>query len=814
MMNSVQEVQFLKNKLQQLQAAHSELQQNYDLLKDENKSSNMNNHSPEFWNEVESKLKNDTDGVKSLIRDKIITMKDQNAKGSTLLVNAAFFGNYEITQLCINLGADLAHDGGGVTALGLAQRWNSYHVEQLLLFSEMEANIGERIKNLASEINQQNGIVGNIMNELNKHDIKQQQSFKQMTTEMVVNIISKKLAFSDDMLCFCWKVAQENGNPLNSKLWKCIESTCADIIKGRNKKDWFWLKQCMLPSKIWYFKTKKTASATSYLYFKLLKLVQQQEKVQLTKLSENINQDASKDEVSFDTLVHWNVTKNKLTKLKQEKDGSKAYPRQDNIPNGIIAEYNKDDLNYDASNADFNGARFYDHHQYLSNLSLLARMVDDEFQASVKQIFNVNKYDNIGVIKGIQRESEEIKLNDDDEKYEQIMVEYTKGPVKALERARSKAANDYFDQDFPSSSCVLDFNRCSLVFQDIKSLLIGLESFVNKVRSYQSGSIIGIIRVKNGFQEYVKQAQYADVKLNVLIRGQTNNLVGEVQFLLSTMRNFKKIAHNLYSISREKEFITSSVSKILPSLLDLEKQNKVFAALDDVKSICGLMVYNGKEVKDIAINDRRTGSILIPIGKAGGVKAFKFMQSLLTPKEFIEHMFQEHVSTPTEYAIQANNVPIIKIILGMDQIRKVYKENDKWMHRLVHWTFRGCNVVETVEYILKIMQLSDKKVLEMIDYVYPNRKWMFHGNRIISVTIAENNVDILKKIAAVIGEKQFAKRVIQLDGLKSAMDANKEEMVKFMLSIDSIKKNYDGTNQDKLEINNIMNILSVYNDAM
>ena len=56
---------------------------------------------------------------------------------------------------------------------------------------------------------------------------------------------------------------------------------------------------------------------------------------------------------------------------------------------------------------------------------------------------------------------------------------------------------------------------------------------MNKVNYYQSGHIIGIVRDKNGFIEYVQDGvQYADIKLNVLIKGKHNNIIGEIQFLL------------------------------------------------------------------------------------------------------------------------------------------------------------------------------------------------------------------------------------------------------------------------------------------
>merc|ERR1711933_175406 len=146
-----------------------------------------------------------------------------------------------------------------------------------------------------------------------------------------------------------------------------------------------------------------------------------------------------------------------------------------------------------------------------------------------------------------------------------------------------------------------DLNRCSLVFQDIRSLLFALELFINKVRAYEAGDIIGVTRIKNGFKEYVKQTQYADIKLNVVIRGDKNNIIGEIQFLLDTMLHFKTGAHNLYSIEREEEFIANSVSKILPLLLDSDKQHKIYAQTSDVKGLCKLMIFHNMTEKDILI---------------------------------------------------------------------------------------------------------------------------------------------------------------------------------------------------------------------
>merc|ERR1712087_738347 len=115
-----------------------------------------------------------------------------------------------------------------------------------------------------------------------------------------------------------------------------------------------------------------------------------------------------------------------------------------------------------------------------------------------------------------------------------------------------------------ASACVIDFNRCALIFEDISALLRGLKLFVNKVKYYQSGNIIGIARDKNGFIEYLKEAQYADIKLNVVIKGKHNSIIGEVQFLLRAMREYKDKAHNLYAIQRNEDAFKVSITPTLP----------------------------------------------------------------------------------------------------------------------------------------------------------------------------------------------------------------------------------------------------------
>ena len=84
--------------------------------------------------------------------------------------------------------------------------------------------------------------------------------------------------------------------------------------------------------------------------------------------------------------------------------------------------------------------------------------------------------------------------------------------------------------------------------------------------------------------------QYADIKLNVLIKGKHNNIIGEVQFLLNVMKEFKDKAHNLYAIQRKEEAITNSVSKILPLLLDTKTRLFTSAINGDIKELCKVCI--------------------------------------------------------------------------------------------------------------------------------------------------------------------------------------------------------------------------------
>eukprot|EP01084_Bolivina_argentea_P303052 523169_1 len=453
-----------------LEKAYAKLQQEHDLLKQKTAGGvQRNRHSKQFWEDIENKLKNDTDSVKKLIKDKVILMNDVNDNGWTLLQFAAYIGNYQITQLCINLGANLHHkNDDGNTALEESQEAVMSHTEQLLLFSEMEASIGERIKTVSFSMNKQTGIIENIEKGLKLIGPQSKQIFMKTCIELMVSIISQKLSFSDDLLMLCWKYQQEMYTDITqSELYQTIRKVCRDIIGKKVKRDWFWFLKCIIPSNIWYTITDQleerklddtnnsTKNATvifrktkKYFYYELLKMVKVESELQLEILEKNLTLEANANLIGWNKLISFSLNSEDLVQMDSKT------PRQDVIPNGIVGEFGFDALNYDASNASFDGAKFYDHHQYLSKITLLAQIVDDSFHKSIKHIFNINQFTGIGII--------------EDEK-EDIFTYYSRGPVKLLERARAKAENDYFAEAYPTSACIIDLNRCSLLFTNINS---------------------------------------------------------------------------------------------------------------------------------------------------------------------------------------------------------------------------------------------------------------------------------------------------------------------------------------------------------
>jgi len=784
-----------RERAQWLQERAALQKENEELKKHRREDLNKKIERPHpFWKKIVYSLRTDPDYVKTLIKNKELSFNDIDHWGKNILTLAAREGSYEIVQFCINLGADLNYiDNFNNKAVFYAQERGFYHIEQLLLFNQMNANAGNEVQGTADLMLKQAGINENILTALREIGEETMAIFSKTLLELMIRSISKKDSFSDDMLNLCWCILQRNGeDPLLSEFWLTIKRTCSDIVRDGNKEDWYWLKQCVLPSTIWYQDISREDEEQHYLYYELLKIVSNESKAQLDKLAANLNVFA----------VQWPNDWSRLTKWNLPDQYERV--RQDVVPNGIVSTFTHGQLS-ESSNALFNSPRFYDHNQYLSQLVLVAQMVDDSFHESVQQIFQINKLTNVGGINFAEKAQFEPVAYDDqkqEKKHGDGVILYTRGPVKLMERAKYKAENDYANEPYPASACVLDLNRCSLIFNDISTMLAAVDLFVNKIRYYQSGAIIGIVRNKNGFIEYVQETQYADIKLNVLIKGTRNNIIGEVQFLLKKMKEYKNKAHNLYAIQRKEETIQSSVSKILPLLLDEDRQLFIAGNVGDEKSLCKLMVTNNKSVKDLMrIDDESRSTIMHSICKFGHIHALCFIQSLCSTSQFVEYVFysDREATKPIEYAIRFAHLPVVQHLFAMDEIRQKYQTDDNMLFRLLFWLLAKCRPQEVVNYVLDVLQISVERIEKCLtSNTYPKNDDIA-GQYFLFSIIARiayedtGSIDALEKVKSIVSIQAFVDGVFMKDGyeenaLENAIQEGRVEMMQYLMDIAEVRE--------------------------
>eukprot|EP01083_Nonionella_stella_P002406 6952_1 len=731
-----------------------------------------NKLTEEFWKLINQKCKeNDKEFIERLVKTKQMTLEDTDKDGRTLLHIAAETSS-QIVQFCINSGCDIdAQNTKGETALDRAQVKGQYHIEQLLLFSKMNLSLGNEIKNTAEAIQRQDGINHNISTQLALIGAQSQELFDRTLMELMINMIQKRLSFSDNLLIYCWDIASRSPQgALSSPLWQAISSTCRDIIKGGSQTEWYWFKQCLMTSTIWYRKCPTddaTDSTGTYLYYQLLTLVDAEAKNQLDALEEDLNvlANKSKDQNEWNELVKWNYGTTHSEQL-----------RQDTIPNGITNAYPYSQLAA-CSDDTFNSPRFHDYNQYLSQLVLLAHMVDDEFHKSVQNIV--------------------CDVRD---------CAYMRGPVKLKERATAKSEIDYRNQAFPTSACVIDFNRCALVFHGISSLLQALDLFATKVKQHESGNIIDIVRCKNGFIQFVQQPAYADIKLNVVIKGEQHAIIGEIQFLLKTMKSFKDKAHNLYAVQRKEEGMTHSVSKILPLVLDQDKQLAIAGTTGNIKLLCQLMVFYNKSSVDLMKPDGSSGrNVLYRVCRNGQTKALLFFKSILLRKDFIRHVLADCFidSCCIETAIWFSRTEIIKHLFELEEIMTKYKK-DPFMFRLLLHLFVGNERKDFMDFVISLLGITKEKLVHMMTYRFPSNLVKPHPKAhpydryaiATAILALEGTFQTFKRCISVIGEQAFINNVVfhvdgwNLNPMECALKHDKPKVIEYILSLEEVKGKY------------------------
>ena len=273
----------------------------------------------------------------------------------------------------------------------------------------------------------------------------------------------------------------------------------------------------------------------------------------------------------------------------------------------------------------------------------------------------------------------------------------------------------------------MDINRCALIFEDIKSLQQGIELITNKIKNKECGVIVDIVRTKNGFIEYSHDApSYADIKLNVLIVGKYNSVIGEIQFLLTKMMEFKKRAHSLYGVTRKEEFV-ENMSLVLPTMLDLDRALFVSGNEGDVKSLCNLMVTHNKQKEDLVMIDNESNeSILHNICWLGHVKAFKFLRSILDKNMFLNRLVlpNRYNDNPIKGILENTDYEMMSVIFPKSindnnkdkksqfalELYQHIKSSKEEIWRIIQhaWTIS----YDMVQFVQKSLNIDDKSMIE------------------------------------------------------------------------------------------------------
>merc|ERR1712228_689498 len=298
------------------------------------------------------------------------------------------------------------------------------------------------------------------------------------------------------------------------------------------------------------------------------------------------------------------------------------------------------------------------------------------------------------------------------------------------------------------------------------------------------------------------------VKLNVVIKGKHNSIIGEVQFLLRAMKEYKDKAHNLYAIQRKEEAIKGSVSATLPILLDQQKEIVGIACSGSMKKMCSLMVTQNLSIKELLFVDEKSGATIFQnICGLGHLKLLKFLESMMSRNEFLEKIFfcSNSDATPIEYAVLKSQPLVVKYLMDMNEVRDEYKNNDPMIFRLCFWLFVRNTKSELTDYVLSALQISKEKVVQMLSYKCPKQPgykkggMAYHYFSIIGRVILDGSFDHFQRLIAVIGKQAFIDNVFNLnawnsDAMYYAVFKKNIKIIECILSMNEIKAKYMSDN--------------------
>ena len=384
-------------------------------------------------------------------------------------------------------------------------------------------------------------------------------TMREMVIRMI-DLINKKVVICDAMLILCFEYCKYNDNKLLHLFIETLKNAvlqCLDdelIKKSQKVRNYIWFKKYLLHSNVWLCKNvtnekdKTSGVDGDILYHCIDGIVDNGLFKQQKYIWDNIKQEEK------DNVQEWNKIVN-FANGKGDDDDEHKIPqnvqlRQDAIPNGIKSSVSNVDgfliQSKMGENTDFDVFSSYDSDIYLTQLLVQGHKMNNRFQTEMKQLFHQisNK------------------------------CKYQSAPVKLRSRILVKAQTDYANLTWPRSACVVDLLRGSITFDNVTDMYNTLNQFIqiienNKSKNKNGGQsltcVIDILRIKNGFSNVqnwikIKDCQYVDIKLNVLIYDSESNvsIIGELQFLLKWLLKSKRMGHKWYGIKRKSEFIESN----------------------------------------------------------------------------------------------------------------------------------------------------------------------------------------------------------------------------------------------------------------
>ena len=564
---------------------------------------------------------------------------------------AAENGNSDVFELLLKLDNDANKykNDQNKTPMQVAIEKGHWGIVALIVMAKMGSKMKEKAKKEKGQIKSQQGMVHQFLrerkdmtektgkgNEKGKQNKKEKEKEKQSTdateyedslmeemTATLIRLIRSEKSISDDMLVLCWKYESVKCQNIESKhrLWNVIQEKMTQVLDSDIKQtNWQWFDIYLLNSNIWYESdqfiqdntggaattntnnnnnTNQANDSTPVLYARLVALANKELIKQTKKLKQDIdNVQQSAEAKDWSRMTTFGMNERPLN-LRQDNEERLTFPNQ---------------LGFDVKMLEKLGLKdFYDSKIYLSNLMVVANMLNSEFHRMMKE----------DVLKPDKR------------------VIYRAGPVKKIERCQQKAETDYALKPYPPSAQLLDIVRCSLVYQNPSDLMNGINIVMERCKKGDT-HLKAVLRKKNMFIENKQEFKdnplyrYADIKLNCLMEFRGKSMIVEIQYLLQFMVNFKQGCHKLYAITRSEEFINDMTSILSISNKDKQRELMFLIHSEDTSAnvkVLAQFLLSYKEDVDLEKIDDNGLNVWHYICQLGHLRMLKFLMSIHSKEE-------------------------------------------------------------------------------------------------------------------------------------------------------------------------------------